>query len=89
MILLNTVSIQICLVRIGNIAQWEQYTMGPYRNIDIPDGNHYFISTHYREVCVISKFNNNSIVSISLNLIIMKSVKNNKNKYYLSVCTGG
>ena len=35
----------------GNVAQWVQYTTGPYRNIEISDGNHYFVSTHYRQVC--------------------------------------
>lgn len=32
----------------GNVGQWCQYTTGPYRNVPVPDGDHYFVSTHYQ-----------------------------------------
>ena len=34
----------------GNVAQWKKYTTGPYRNIEVPGGDHYFVSSHYRQV---------------------------------------
>ena len=33
----------------NNMAQWEQYTSGSYRNVPIM-GDHYFVSSHYQEV---------------------------------------
>ena len=32
----------------GNVGQWGQYTTGPYRNVPIQGGDHYFVSTHYQ-----------------------------------------
>ena len=32
----------------GNVAQWGGYTTGPYRNVAIATGDHYFVSTHYQ-----------------------------------------
>ena len=37
-----------CCCPVGNVAQWGQYTTGPYRNIPIEGGDHYFVSTHYQ-----------------------------------------
>ena len=34
----------------GNMEQWAQYNSGPFRNAPI-EGDHYFVSTKYREVC--------------------------------------
>ena len=34
----------------GNVAQWAGYTTGPYRNVPIETGDHYFVSSHYQEV---------------------------------------
>ena len=34
----------------GFVAQWGQYTTGPHRNIQISDGTHYIVSTHYLEL---------------------------------------
>ena len=42
----------------GNVAQWGQYTTGAYQNVEIPDGHHYFVSTHYQKVtkvCTVSR----------------------------------
>lgn len=33
----------------GNMKQWAQYTVGPYKNVAI-DGDHYFVSTQFRKV---------------------------------------
>ena len=32
-----------------NMQQWAAYTTGPFRNVYV-EGDHYFVSTHYREV---------------------------------------
>ncbi len=37
-----------CCAPAGNVAQWGQYTTGPYHNIHIEGGDHYFVSTHYQ-----------------------------------------
>ena len=34
----------------NNMAQWTTYTRGAYRNVTIM-GDHYFVSTHYKQVC--------------------------------------
>ena len=34
----------------GNVAKWSEYTTGPFRNVEIAGGDHYFVSTHYRAV---------------------------------------
>lgn len=34
----------------GFVAQWGKFTTKPYQNVEIPDGNHYIVSTHYLEV---------------------------------------
>lgn len=34
----------------GCVAMWGQYTTGVYRNVAIPDGSHYIVSSHYRQV---------------------------------------
>ena len=34
----------------GNMEQWAQYTSGSFRNVPV-EGDHYFVSTKYREVC--------------------------------------
>ena len=39
----------------GYVAQWEQYTAGPHRNIQIPDGTHYIVSTHYMKITKVRK----------------------------------
>lgn len=31
------------------MRQWERYTSGPYRNVEVP-GDHYFIASHHRQV---------------------------------------
>ena len=36
----------------ANVLQWGNYTTGPYRNVPIM-GDHYFVSTKYREVAEI------------------------------------
>jgi surfactin synthase thioesterase subunit len=33
----------------NNMAQWQQYSGGSYRNVPIM-GDHYFVSSHFREV---------------------------------------
>lgn len=33
----------------GNMRKWGNYTVGSYRNVPI-NGDHYFVSTHYRQV---------------------------------------
>ena len=41
----------------GNVAQWGGYTTGANKNVEIPDGTHYFVSTHYLEVtkvCIVA-----------------------------------
>jgi hypothetical protein len=37
-------------VTTGNVAKWGEYTTGPFRNVEILGGGHYFVSTHYRAV---------------------------------------
>ena len=38
----------------NNMAQWQQYAGASYRNVPIM-GDHYFVSSHYREVrCAVS-----------------------------------
>ena len=34
----------------GNMQQWAQYTTSTFSNVPI-EGDHYFVSTRYREVC--------------------------------------
>ena len=34
----------------GFMAQWQRYTSAPYRHVTLPAGDHYFVSTHFREV---------------------------------------
>ena len=33
----------------GNMEQWQQYTTGPFRNVPVA-GDHYFVSSQYRQV---------------------------------------
>ena len=33
----------------GYMRQWERYTSGPYRNMEVP-GDHYFIASHHRQI---------------------------------------
>ena len=37
----------------GNMAHWEQYTAGSFQLVPV-QGNHYFVSTHYRQVRPVS-----------------------------------
>ena len=37
-----------CTCRTGNVGMWGGYTTGPYRNIAIETGDHYFVSSHYQ-----------------------------------------
>ena len=41
--------LQDATIERGNMDQWASYTTGTFRNIPI-DGDHYFVSTLYREV---------------------------------------
>ena len=34
----------------GFMAQWRRYTCGQYRHVTLPAGDHYFVSTHFKEV---------------------------------------
>lgn len=34
----------------GFMAQWQRFTSAPYRHVTLPAGDHYFVSTHFREV---------------------------------------
>ncbi len=34
----------------GYMAQWQRYTNGPYRHVTLKSGDHYFVSTHFKEV---------------------------------------
>jgi len=33
--------------------QWAGYTAARFRLVVLPEGDHYFVSTHYREVCTL------------------------------------
>jgi surfactin synthase thioesterase subunit len=33
----------------GNMELWVNYTKGPFKNVSV-EGDHYFVSSHYREV---------------------------------------
>ena len=34
----------------GNVAKWGEYTTGRHVHVEIPGGDHYFVSRHYQEV---------------------------------------